>query len=94
MKQQTMQLESIHVDLIDSITLEVYFRRRPYEQERLEGFLKNQELMGANFVPIDIERVFLCRAGSSKIDISEIHVSEYLDIDMKKLKNDIQTRIL
>ena len=87
-------LESIHVDLIDSMTLEVYFRRKQYDQPTLEGASKNCELNGPRFTPIDIERVFLCRGGASKIDISEIHVSDYLDIDMRKLKNDIQTRIL
>ena len=73
------QLESIHLDLIDSLTLEVYFRRMPNDQERLEGFLKGCELR--NYVPITIERVFLCKPGASKIDISEIHASGYLDID-------------
>jgi hypothetical protein len=87
-------LESIHVDLIDSMTLEVYFRRKPYDQPTLEGQSKNCELNGPRFTPITIERVFLCRGGASKIDISEIHVSDYLDIDMIKLKNDLQTRIL
>ena len=87
-------LESIHVDLIDSMTLEVYFRRKPYDQPTLEGASKNSELNGPRFTPIIIERVFLCRGGASKIDISEIHVTDYLDIDMKKLKYDIQTRIL
>jgi hypothetical protein len=89
-------LESIHVDLVvcDSLTLEVYFRRKEYDQPTLEGSGKNTELNGPRFTPITIERVFLCRGGASKIDISEIHVSDYLDIDMRKLKNDIQTRIL
>jgi len=87
-------LESVHVDLIDSMTLEVYFRRKAYDQPTLEGSGKNTELNGPDFTPITIERVFLCRGGASKIDISEIHVSDYLDIDMRKLKNDIQTRIL
>lgn len=88
------QLESIHVDLMDSITLEVYFRRKPYDQPTLEGASKNCELNGPRFTPITIERVFLCRGGASKIDISEIHVTDYIDIDMIKLKNDLQTRIL
>ncbi len=87
-------LESIHVDLIDSMTLEVYFRRKAYDQPTLEGQSKNSELNGPRFTPITIERVFLCRGGASKIDISEIHFSGYLDIDMKKLQYDIQTRIL
>jgi hypothetical protein len=87
-------LESIHVDLIDSMTLEVYFSRKAYDQPTLEGSGKNTELNGSRFTPITIERVFLCRGGASKIDISEIHVTDYLDIDMRKLKNDIQTRIL
>ena len=87
-------LESIHVDLIDSMTLEVYFRRKQYDQPTLEGASKNSELHGPRFTPITIERVFLCKGGASKIDISEIHVTDYLDIDMKKLKYDIQTRIL
>ena len=87
-------LESSHVDLIDSMTLEVYFRRKEYDQPTLEGSGKNTELNGPRFTPITIERVFLCRGGASKIDISEIHVTDYLDIDMKKLKYDIQTRIL
>ena len=87
-------LESIHVDLIDLMTLEVYFRRKAYDQPTLEGSGKNTELNGPRFTPITIERVFLCRGGASKIDISEIHVTDYLDIDMRKLKNDIQTRIL
>ena len=87
-------LESVHVGLIDSMTLEVYFRRKPYDQPTLEGQSKNCELHGPDFTPITIERVFLCKAGRSKIDISEIHFSDYLDIDMKKLKYDLQTRIL
>ncbi len=89
-------LESIHVDLVvcDSLTLEVYFRRKEYDQPTLEGQSKNCELYGPDFTPITIERVFLCKAGRSKIDISEIHFSDYLDIDMKKLKYDLQTRIL
>jgi len=87
-------LESIHVDLIDSMTLEVYFRRKEYDQPTLEGSGKNTELHGPDFIPITIERVFLCKAGRSKMDISEIHFSDYLDIDMKKLKYDLQTRIL
>ena len=86
------KLESIHLDLIDSLTLEVYYRRIPYQQEKLEGFLKNQEL--TNCVPITIERVFLCKVGSNKIDISEIHASGYLDIDMKKLQYDLEHGIL
>ena len=87
-------LESIHVDLIDSMTLEVYFRRKASDQPTLEGSGKNTELNGPRWTPITIERVFLCRGGASKIDISEIHVSDYLDIDMKKLQYDLQTRIL
>lgn len=87
-------LESIHVDLIDSMTLEVYFRRKANNQPTLEGQSKNCELNGPRWTPITIERVFLCRGGASKIDISEIHVTDYLDIDMKKLQYDLQTRIL
>jgi hypothetical protein len=87
-------LESVHVNLIDGITLEVYFRRKDYDHPKLEGHLKNCEIKGDSFVPIDIERVFLCKGETSKIDISEIHVTKYLDIDMLKLKNDLQTRIL
>ena len=85
-------LESIHLDLIDSLTLEVYFRRMPNDQERLEGFLKGCELR--DYVPITIERVFLCKPGASKIDISEIHASGYLDIDMKKIRYDLENSIL
>ena len=87
-------LESVHVDLIDSMTLEVYFRRNQYDQPTWEGQSKNCELHGPDFTPITIERVYLCKGGSSKIEISEIHFSDYLDIDMKKLKYDLQTRIL
>jgi len=86
------KLESIHLDLIDSLTLEVYFRRMPNDQERLEGFLKGCELRDC--VPITIERVFLCKPGASKIDISEIHTSGYLDIDMKKIQYDLENSIL
>ena len=92
MKNRT--LESVHVDLIDGMTLEVYFRRHDYEHPDLEGQNKNQNLRGPRYVPIDIERVFLCKGGTSKIDISEIHVTDYLDIDMRQLKYDLQHRIL
>jgi len=74
--------------------LEVYFRRHDYEHPELEGQNKNQQLRGSRYVPIDIERVFLCKGGQSKIDISEIHVTDYLDIDMLKLKYDLEHRIL
>ena len=87
-------LESVHVELLDSMTLEVYFYRKAYDQPTLEGASKNSELNGPRFTPITIERVFPCKGGTSKFDISEIHVSRYLDIDMKQLKYDLQTRIL
>jgi hypothetical protein len=88
------QLNSYHLILFDGLFLEIQFYRKDYEHPELEGQNKNQQLRGPRYVPIDITRIYLCQGGTSKIDISELHVSEYFDIDFIQLKNDLEYRLL